>query len=235
MMESSADSSEEIKRECTEFEYTDYTYKAIVVGSSGAGKTSLIRRAVDNRFDDAYTITIAGDFSKLLFLAFHKRVKLQLWDTCGLEQYRSINKIYFKGASAALLLFDCTQKESFEACGEWLRDVRENCSPGTRVFLVAAKTDLPERRVLHEQMVQFARENELSGMLEVSAKTGAGVDSAVKSVLKELMREFVVAKPVVAAAKGKGTAKTEGVKKKLKPSSGKTLRQTKKRKAACDC
>eukprot|EP01022_Parablepharisma_sp_SALTPOND_P028378 TRINITY_DN70874_c0_g1_i1.p1 TRINITY_DN70874_c0_g1~~TRINITY_DN70874_c0_g1_i1.p1 ORF type:complete len:264 (+),score=23.89 TRINITY_DN70874_c0_g1_i1:89-793(+) len=179
-----------VEKSDTHFEYVDYTYKVIVVGSSGVGKTSFIRRAVENKFEENHTVTIAADFSKLFYQAGPKRVKLQLWDTCGLEQYRSINKMYFRGADAAMILYDSTKENTFQACIEWLKDVKENCNPSTLVYLVGTKADLPEKKISSTMAEEFRARNELAEKCEISSKTGQGINLLLEYVIrKQIERE----------------------------------------------
>ena len=188
------------------FEFVDFTYKTIVVGNSGVGKTSFIRRAVSSKFEENHIVTIAADFSKVFYKAAGRKIKLQMWDTCGLEQYRSINKMYFRGANIAMILYDSTNEKSFDACGEWLKDVKENCSAETSIYLVGTKTDLPAKRVTSAEAEDFRVKNDLTEKCEISAKTGDGIDLMLKYIIRKQLEKERIAMAVQSIF-GDGTKK----------------------------
>ncbi len=180
----------------------DEVFKIIFVGDTGVGKTCIIKRTDEDKFEEAHSITIGGDFAKLFYSINQKRVKVQLWDTCGLEQYRSMIKIFFKGSDACLIVFDLTSEKSFYAVPRWLADVRENTSPSAKVYLIGNKSDLPQRPVPSEAISSYVSSAGINGYFEVSAKTAQGLDKMLRAVLgdvykmkQELYRSLPVAAP----------------------------------------
>jgi small GTP-binding protein len=94
--------------------------KVLVIGNSGVGKTAFLFRYFKDTFDSVYESTIGIDFhSKVVSTKNGQRVKLQVWDTAGQERYRAITAAYYRGAVAFILMFDLTNKATFEACKNW--------------------------------------------------------------------------------------------------------------------
>lgn len=197
-MDSSSSKPYTLEKVNKPFEFFDHTFKIIVVGSSGVGKTSFIKRAVENKFEENHTVTIAADFSKLYYLANTKRIKIQLWDTCGLEQYRSINKMYFRGSDIAIICYDTTKEPSFQACVEWLKDVKENCNPGTLVYLVGTKADLAMKKVTSTVAEDFRARNDITEKAEISAKTGEGIDALLEFIIRKQLDNQKIAESIPA-------------------------------------
>ena len=103
--------------------------KLLVVGNQNAGKTQLINRFVQNRFDDEYKATIACDFSIKLLQIDGNELRLQIWDLQGQDRMiGGINKLFCKGASGALVVADITEAESIENTANWKRKINENVS-----------------------------------------------------------------------------------------------------------
>jgi small GTP-binding protein len=161
--------------------------RVVVIGDSTVGKTSLLNHLTLRPFDPQVLPTVISDFR------IHTRdingisVELQLWDTAGQEKFRSIAPIYFRNAAAAVVVYDCTSRETFDHVPRWIEDFREIAGPETVVALAANKTDLRDISVVSraEALELAASGNYL--FLETSARTGAGIqelsDCLISSVL----------------------------------------------------
>eukprot|EP00768_Dysnectes_brevis_P003285 gnl/Dysnectes_brevis/2360_a2786_2766.p1 GENE.gnl/Dysnectes_brevis/2360_a2786_2766~~gnl/Dysnectes_brevis/2360_a2786_2766.p1 ORF type:complete len:207 (-),score=20.22 gnl/Dysnectes_brevis/2360_a2786_2766:56-676(-) len=151
--------------------------KLILIGSSTVGKSCILLRFVDNRFVSLHDLTIGVEFGNRTIVVDDQIVKLQIWDTAGQEQFRSITRSYYRGAAGALLVYDITRRESFENVAGWLKDARQH-APDIVCMLVGNKADLGHRRrVSREEGEQFAAANGLL-FAETSAKESMGVDDA---------------------------------------------------------
>ncbi|CUA77639.1 Ras-like GTP-binding protein RYL2 [Yarrowia lipolytica CLIB122] [Rhizoctonia solani] len=115
--------------------------KVVIMGSAGVGKTSLVTRYVEGRFGQTTTTTGAFFYSKKAIVDGTK-VRLQIWDTAGQERFRSMAPMYYRGASAAILVYDITSASSFEDVKLWIDELKRNCDPGLLIFIVGAKADL---------------------------------------------------------------------------------------------
>lgn len=151
----------------------------IIVGASGSGKTSLLHALTSGKFLDNQMHTIGVEFAaKVLPVGSGDAIKIQIWDTAGQERFRSITRSYYRGAAAALLVFDTSRRASFSQITSWLSDCRNLTGPHTVIVLVGSKVDLTEQReVSFEEASRFAQENNLS-YVETSAKTGQNVQEA---------------------------------------------------------
>ena len=151
----------------------DMSFKLIVIGDSGVGKSCLTNNAIKNTFDDAYNATVGFEFFTFNIRFNGKVVKLQIWDTCGQELYRSLITNFYRNSSLAIMVYSIISKESFDNVEMWLRELRSHSNPDVKVFLIGNKTDLEEEReVTTEQGENFYKQNNLNLFLESSAKTG---------------------------------------------------------------
>lgn len=134
--------------------------------------------------------TIGVEFGSRIVNVGGKSVKLQIWDTAGQERFRSVTRSYYRGAAGALLVYDTTSRESFNALSNWLNDARTLASPNIVILLVGNKKDLEEEReVTFLEASTFAQENELI-FLETSAKTGENVEEAFLKCSKTILAKI---------------------------------------------
>ncbi|WFD32078.1 hypothetical protein MSPP1_003120 [Malassezia sp. CBS 17886] len=163
----------------------DYILKFIIIGDASVGKSSLLVRLTEGRFMVDTDATIGIEFgSHILTLDSGERLKLQVWDTAGSEQFRS-------GAAGCLLVYDVTERDTFEHLPSWLYDVREQCEEGATIALVGNMSDRPatQRRVSVDEAAEFAAANDLL-FFETSAKTGANVEAVFKAVAKAIIAQY---------------------------------------------
>ena len=109
-------------------------YKVVIVGKSAVGKSSLMFRFTDDRFNENYLTTIGVDFKFRSFKLKEQSYKLQIWDTAGQEKYQTITKTFYKGAHAVIVVFDLTNKKSFDDLKEqWFPEIENNCDEDVAV------------------------------------------------------------------------------------------------------
>ena len=165
----------EVKYEILPEDYTQYdlSFKIIVIGDSGVGKTCLSNKATKNTFDDSYNTTIGFEFFSFNIKMFEKVIKLQVWDTCGQELYRSLITNFYRNASLAIMVYAINNKDSFDNIDIWLKELKIHSNPDSKVFLIGNKIDLEnERKVNREQGEEYSNQNNFSLFMESSAKTG---------------------------------------------------------------
>ena len=137
------------------------SFKVVLVGESGVGKTSIITQFIDQTFQEDQQSTTGGTFStKSVICDNGKTLKFEIWDTAGQERYRALTKMFYKDANAAVLVFDITRKDSFdELQNYWAQQIKE-CSPPEIILAVAAnKSDLIGKEVVDEEKARaFANE-----------------------------------------------------------------------------
>ncbi|KAF8665779.1 hypothetical protein AX16_000226 [Volvariella volvacea WC 439] len=134
--------------------------KIVIMGNSGVGKTSLLRRYTQNKFDPKNTTSTSGAFfvTKKVYVNGYK-VRLQLWDTAGQERFRSMAPMYYRGANAALLLYDITNSSTFHDIRGWLEELKRNCSPDLIIYIVGAKADLSRHRQVTSDLARLSLHN----------------------------------------------------------------------------
>jgi small GTP-binding protein len=170
----------------------ELVFKILVVGDIGAGKTAIIRRAVDNVFSDAYKSTIGVDFAlKSVKLNPKTTTWLQLWDIAGQERYGNLTRVYYREAVAALVVFDLTRPASFEAVRKWKNDIdtKVALANGDPIpcILVANKCDLVNVPLNEEVMNQFCKEHGFVNWMVTSAKKDVGIAEAMTAITQHIM------------------------------------------------
>ncbi|CCM04800.1 uncharacterized protein FIBRA_06993 [Fibroporia radiculosa] len=131
--------------------------KIVIMGNTGVGKTSLLHRYTQNKFDPKNTTSTTGALfvTKKIYVDGIK-VRLQLWDTAGQERFRSMAPMYYRGANAALLLYDITNAASFDDVRGWLEELKKNCSPDLIIYIVGSKADLNRHRQVTSDLARLS-------------------------------------------------------------------------------
>ncbi|KAK9664047.1 hypothetical protein RND81_14G016100 [Saponaria officinalis] len=156
-----------------------YVFKYIIIGDTAVGKSCLLLQFTDKRFESEYGATIGVEFGPRMIRIDNKPLKLHIYDTAGQERFKSITRLYYRGAAAALLVYDITRRETFNHLASWLEDARQHGNGNmTTIMLVGNKCDLARRRAVStEEGEQFAKQHGLIFM-ECSAKTAQNVEEA---------------------------------------------------------
>ena len=163
--------------------------KVVLVGESGVGKSCIIVRFVQNKFDPN---TMTSSTNQMVYqtikLPDDKSVDIILWDTMGQERYRSMNKIYYKNAKVGILVYDVTDKKSFEAIKNyWYEQLKESGDKDIIICLVANKYDLYEKReVTNEEGEEFAK-----SIGAIFASTSAKNDSGINFLFENIGRKIL--------------------------------------------
>ncbi|KAG5323580.1 RAB26 protein, partial [Acromyrmex heyeri] len=168
-------------------DHADLLFKVMLLGDSGVGKTCLLTRFRDGRFLSGNYITTVGiDFRNKVVTVDDTPIKLQIWDTAGQERFRSVTHAYYRDAHALLLLYDVTNKTSYDNIRAWLSEIREHANEDVVIMLLGNKSDCgTERAVKREDGERLAQEYKVPFM-ETSAKTGLNVELAFLAVAREL-------------------------------------------------
>ena len=185
----------------------DHTFKILLVGDSGVGKSSLLLRFATGDFEEDQQATIGVDFKSKMIDVGGKRIKLTVWDTAGQERFRTLTSSYYRGAHGIVYVLDVTRRETFESLGEiWMHEVSMYSTIEDSIKMVVAnKTDLEtQREVRTEECVEFAKKH---GCLyvETSAKGNVAVDQAFEElVIKCLDTPGLLSPGGAAGGKGVG-------------------------------
>ncbi|MHA1132562.1 MAG: Rab family GTPase [Candidatus Helarchaeota archaeon] len=168
-------------------------YKLVMLGDEAVGKTSLIMRHTEHRFDQNYKMTIGTDISAKLIekekAGTKTNVYLIIWDIGGQEKYRILRESYLRGASGALLVYDVTQPASFHNIYEWAEEAERFCGEKIPMLLLGNKVDLADqRKVTLEEGNKLAEELQI-GYLETSAKSAVNVDAAFNQITELILQK----------------------------------------------
>ena len=178
-----------------DFAQYDISFKIIVIGDSSVGKSCLTTQAVRNNFVEFYQATVGFEFLTFNLRINSNVVKLQIWDTCGQEVYKSLISNFYRNCSLALIVYAINNKDSFEHAENWLNDLKNQSNPNVRVFLVGNKADLEKERVISkEQGDNFRQEKKLDIFIETSAKTGYNARCVMLEAAKLLYKDYLKAK-----------------------------------------
>ena len=161
--------------------------KIVLVGESGVGKTSIIQQFVDQMFQSDQQSTIGGTFrTKTIKCGNGKIIKLEIWDTAGQERYRSISQLFYKDANAAILVYDITNKFSFEEIQNyWLTQVKESATENIIMAIVGNKLDLYEQELVNQEEAKKYAEDNNAFFAVTSAKNSSGIEDLFIEIVKK--------------------------------------------------
>ncbi|XP_058791792.1 ras-related protein Rab-37 isoform X2 [Phymastichus coffea] len=168
-------------------EHYDLHCKVMLLGDSGVGKTCILTRFRDGQFlSGNYISTVGIDFRNKMVTVDDSQVKLQIWDTAGQERFRSVTHAYYRDAHALLLLYDVTNKQSYDNIRAWLGEIREYAQDDVVIMLLGNKCDCSSERVVRKEEGQRLSNEYKVPFMETSAKTGLNVELAFQAVAREL-------------------------------------------------
>ena len=177
------------------------TTKIIILGGAGVGKSSLMTRFVENKFLDISTSTIGVDFKKTNI----KGKNYTIWDTAGSERFRGVATSYFKGASGIIVVFDITNKSSFENCDLINDEIRSYAEKDVIIILAGNKSDLAGKKVvMADETEKKTKKLRAKAYFEVSAKDDQG---EVKKMFERLAEEIEKQENTGGGGGGEGSKK----------------------------
>ncbi|XP_072966433.1 ras-related protein RABA4d-like [Typha angustifolia] len=166
----------------------DYVYKVVLIGDSAVGKSQLLARFSRNAFSLDSKATIGIEFNTKTVTIDHKTIKAQIWDTAGQERYRAVTSAYYRGAVGAMLVYDMTNRKTFDHVERWLEELRGHADKNLIIMLIGNKSDLRTlRAVPTEDAKEFAQRESLFFM-ETSALEATNVETAFLTILNEIYR-----------------------------------------------
>jgi Ras-related protein Rab-5C len=161
-------------------------FKMVLLGESAVGKSSLVLRFVRGQFHEYQESTIGAAFLTQTVSVDDTTVKLELWDTAGQERYHSLAPMYYRGAQAAIVVYDITNADTFNRAKVWVKELQRQAAPNIVIALAGNKADLAAKRQIEVVDAQaYADENGLIFM-ETSAKTAVNVNDIFMAIAKKL-------------------------------------------------
>ena len=163
--------------------------KVVLIGESTVGKTCIILQFIDGRFKANSLSTLSAQFCRKNFeFPENKRIALDIWDTVGQEKFRSLNKIFYSNARAVILVYDITNKKSFdEIKNYWYGQIKQNCENDLIIAIAANKSDLSDQReVPDEEGEEFA--NSIHAIFSSTyAKDNTGITNLFETIAKKML------------------------------------------------
>ncbi|XP_050034864.1 ras-related protein Rab-8A-like isoform X3 [Dermacentor andersoni] len=168
----------------------DFLFKLLLIGDSGVGKTSILFRFSDNKFDGSFISTIGIDFKIRIIEIDGKKIKLQIWDTAGQERFRTITTAYYRGAMGIMLVYDVTKEATFENIKTWIRNTDEHAAADVEKMILGNKCDMNElRQVSKERGEKLAIEHNIKFM-ETSAVSSINVEDAFYTLARDIKEKM---------------------------------------------
>ena len=176
----------------------EFQIKLVIIGDSGVGKTNFIFQFTEGRFSPIHVTTVGFDYkSKIIKLPSSKKsVKLQIWDTAGQERYMAINKSLFQKVQGVILMYDLTNRDSYENVTKWLNLVNQSVS-NKIIALVGNKLDLAEEKriVSNTEGEQLAKDNKIL-FFEGSGSSGQNVDFIFSTISQAIYNNLIEDKSI---------------------------------------
>ncbi|KAF2541318.1 hypothetical protein F2Q68_00032907 [Brassica cretica] len=171
----------------------DYLFKLLLIGDSSVGKSCLLLRFADDAYIDSYISTIGVDFKIRTIELDGKTVKLQIWDTAGQERFRTITSSYYRGAHGIIIVYDCTEMESFNNVKQWLSEIDRYANDSVCKLLIGNKNDMVESKVVSTETGKALADELGIPFLETSAKDSINVEQAFLTIAGEIKKRLVYA------------------------------------------
>ena len=168
----------------------DYLLKYIIIGDAAVGKSNLLLRYVHGQFKPEYQLTIGVEFGAKNIQLNDKIFRIQIWDTAGQENFRSITRAYYKNSVCALIVYDISSKDSFNNVSTWVDDCKNQSPKTIFLVLVGNKSDLNDKRqVTFEEGQELANKYDMM-FFETSAKDGTNVEDIFVNSAKEISKKI---------------------------------------------
>ncbi|KAF9972465.1 Ras- protein Rab-18 [Actinomortierella ambigua] len=166
------------------------TLKLLLIGNSGVGKSSLLLQFTEGTFlpQDEVSATIGVDFKVKVIDVEGKKYKLTIWDTAGQERFRTLTSSYYRGAQGVILVYDVSNRDSFDQLQTWFNELNTYCSSKEVVkMIVGNKVDRETaRQVTKQEGLEMARKLQTL-FIECSAKTKVGVQQAFEELVQQII------------------------------------------------
>merc|ERR1711970_468927 len=164
----------------------DYLFKLLLIGDSGVGKSCLLLRFADDTYTETYISTIGVDFKIRTIEIEGKVIKLQIWDTAGQERFRTITSSYYRGAHGIIVVYDVTEKETFDAVERWMTEIERFAGNEVNKMLVGNKCHMVSKKTVDYSSAKEYADQLGIPFLETSAKNATNVEQAFMTMAAEI-------------------------------------------------
>ena len=163
--------------------------KAVLIGESGVGKTCIINQFITGEFEEESLPTLTNQFCRKQFdFPEKKSISIDIWDTAGQEQYRSLNRLFYKNAKAVILVYDVSNKLSFdEIKNYWYDQIKQHCDNNIIIALAGNKCDLYEKRQISDEEGEKYAESINAIFAATSAKNASGIKDLFENIALKMI------------------------------------------------
>ncbi|MFX0134740.1 MAG: Rab family GTPase [Candidatus Hodarchaeota archaeon] len=165
-------------------------FKIVIIGDPAVGKTSLIRRFSENKFDTSYLPTIGADFNLKVIELPDAQVIMTVWDIGGHERFQSIRSFYYSGAHGGIIAFDLTREDTFLSVKKWTEDITVGAGEKIPLIIMCNKSDLMDQIAVNEEDVKKLAEELNIPYYMTSAKSGLNVQAVFQKLAEECAQYF---------------------------------------------
>ena len=169
----------------------NYLLKYVIIGDSGVGKSNILLKYINNTFSEEFKATVGVEFGAKNLQVNGRVYRIQIWDTAGQENFRSIARAYYKNSVCACIVYDITNRNSFNSIQSWIDDCTKQTPKTILYILIGNKNDLKDRReVQYEEGAEFAKQRNMI-FLETSAKTGNNINSIFDKTVNQIDKNII--------------------------------------------
>ena len=169
----------------------EFLYKILLIGDSGSGKTSVLNRFIDKSFNEKYIPTVGIDFRTKIIDQDGKKIKLQIWDIAGQTRFRNVTSSFYRGAVGVVIVYDVTDKKSFENVSHWLNEIDRYSNKDSVNILLGNKNDLIENKKVNYGDANIFSVNNNLNFFETSAKNGDNIDKCFEELVYLIQNKIV--------------------------------------------
>ena len=166
-------------------DHYDFLYKINLIGDTKVGKTNILSKYINNKFDKNSKQTIGVELGIRIFKRKGYSCKMQIWDTAGHKRYKSITEAYYKGSKCAFVVYDITQKSTFDKIDEYIKDLKSVTDNNVSIIILGNKCDLENERQITKEQGETKAKKYNAGFFEVSALSGKNIDKAFEKLISE--------------------------------------------------
>ena len=168
----------------------DIVLKIVLIGNSRVGKSNILSRLLKNEFIVNSNSTIGVDFYVKSLKVENKIVKTQIWDTAGVEKFRSVIENYYNKASGAFVVYDVTNKDSFDKIDEFIQNFMKRAIKDAHIIIIGNKCDLEDKRQITKEQGELKAKKYGADFMETSAFSGENIDKAFEKLIKEIYKKM---------------------------------------------
>ena len=171
-------------------EENEIKFKIVIVGNTNVGKTNIMNKYLKNHFIPELKNTIGVEFGSKLFNIEGHSIRADIWDTAGQERYKAITRAYYKGSKGAFVVYDITDKDSFDSLDNWVSELSSTASKDINIIIIGNKADLENSRKITKEQGRRKASTLHAAFLETSALSGENLDKAFEILMNEMYKKY---------------------------------------------